>query len=146
MNPESGPRWPSAEFVRYLIASAVALSVDTAVLSGGLRVLEMPLAVAATAGFLAGAAVIYLVSVYWVFETRSLDSLPQLEAATFIGIGVVGLGLTQVVLWVGVTRLQLVPEAVKLVAAGVTFIFNYLLRKSLLFAARAPVSSVERAA
>ena len=53
-----------------------------------------------------------------------------------MGIGVAGLGVTQLVLWLGVTELGLMPEAVKLAAAGLTFAFNYVARKSLLFASQ----------
>lgn len=128
-------RLASPELIRYFAVSLVALAVDTAILSGCLRLLQLPLAWSATLGFAAGALVAYLLSIRWVFRARALANAPAVEFLTFIGIGVAGLAVTQLVLWIGVTELHLLPEAVKLSAAIVTFAFNYLVRKALLFAA-----------
>lgn len=125
----------ASDLPRYFIASLIALAVDTATFSLSLRLLHLPLALAATAGFTLGALIAYLLSIRWVFRQRTLERAPTLEFLTFAAIGILGLGVTQLVLWVGVAELHLLPEAVKLAAAGITFAFNYLVRKALLFAA-----------
>ena len=125
------------DLARYFAASLCALLVDVAALSLCLRALHLGLAWSASIGFLAGAMVAYALSIRWVFRSRAFRDLPALEFATFIGIGIAGLGVTQVMLWLGVVKLDLLPEAVKLAAAVVTFAFNYLVRKTLLFAAAA---------
>lgn len=123
-----------SDLFRYFTASLVALAVDVATLSACLRVLHLSLAWSASIGFVAGAAVAYLLSIRWVFRQRAFAKAPAVEFLTFVAIGVAGLGLTQLVLWLGVTEFGLMPEVVKLSAAGVTFAFNYIARKSLLFA------------
>lgn len=120
---------------RYFAVSLVALLVDVAILSLSLRVLHLGLAWSATLGFAIGAIVAYLLSIRWVFRQRSFGHVPALEFLGFLAIGIAGLGVTQLVLWIGVTELGLLAEAVKLAAAGATFVFNYVVRKSLLFAA-----------
>ena len=125
-----------SDLVRYFAASLLALAVDLATLSACLRLLGLGLAWSATIGFVAGAVVAYLASIRWVFRARSFADAPLLEFLAFVAIGIAGLGVTQLVLWLGVTRMGLLPELVKLGAAGATFAFNYLARKSLLFAAR----------
>lgn len=122
------------DLARYFIASLLALIVDTGTLSLCLRILHLSLASAATLGFLVGAAVAYLLSIRWVFKARAFATAPTLEFATFVGIGIAGLGITQAVLWLGTTKLGLLAEAVKLAAAVMTFAFNYISRKTLLFA------------
>lgn len=122
------------DLARYFAASLLALAVDTATLSICLRLLHMSLAWAATSGFIVGAIVAYILSIHWVFKARAFGNVPALEFLTFIGIGVAGLGLTQLVLWLGVTKLHFLAEATKLVAAMATFAFNYIVRKTLLFA------------
>lgn len=124
----------ATDLFRYFAASLLALAADTATFSVSLRLLHLPLALAATAGFVLGAAIAYLLSIRWVFRERTLARHPALEFLTFAAIGVAGLGVTQLVLWIGVTELRLLPEAVKLGAAVITFAFNYLVRKALLFA------------
>lgn len=120
---------------RYFAASLVALALDVAVLSLCLRALQLSLAWSASIGFVAGAIVAYLLSIRWVFRNRAFGDAPALEFLTFVGIGVAGLGVTQLVLWLGVTQLHVLAELVKLSAAGITFVFNYLVRRSMLFAA-----------
>ena len=68
---------------------------------------------------------------------RAFADAPAVEFLAFVGIGIAGLGITQLLLWLGVVKLHLLPELVKLAAAVVTFVFNYLVRKTLLFAASA---------
>lgn len=126
--------WTRHDLPRYFAASLLALAADMATLSACLRLLHLGLAWSATLGFVLGAIVAYLLSIRWVFRQRAFANAPALEFAGFVAIGIAGLGVTQFVLWIGVGGLGLLPEAVKLGAAGITFAFNYLVRKTLLFA------------
>lgn len=125
------------DLLRYFTASLFALAADLGTLSLCLRVLDFSLGWSASIGFATGALVAYLLSIRWVFRQRAFADAPAVEFLAFVGIGVAGLGITQLLLWLGVTRLHLVPELVKLAAAIATFAFNYLVRKTLLFAASA---------
>lgn len=122
------------DLTRYFAASLLALAADVGTLSSCLRLLHFSLAWSATMGFVAGATVAYILSIRWVFKARAFGNAPVFEFLTFVGIGIAGLGITQLVLWIGVTKFGLLAEAVKLAAAVVTFIFNYIARKTLLFA------------
>ncbi len=123
------------DLIRYFFAALLALTVDTATLSICLRLLHLGLGWSVTLGFAAGATASYVLSIRWVFQQRSFANAPIAEFATFVGIGIIGLVITQLVLWVGVTQLGLIAEVVKLAAAVITFFFNYLTRKAILFAA-----------
>lgn len=123
------------DLLRYFAASLIALAADLGTLSLCLRVLHFGLGWSASIGFGVGALVAYLLSIRWVFRQRAFADAPAVEFLAFVGIGITGLGITQFMLWLGVVKLHLLPEAVKLAAAVVTFLFNYLVRKTLLFAA-----------
>jgi len=112
----------------------VALAVDVVVFSVSIRIAGMPWYWAATAGFFAGVATAYCLSVLWVFSRRRLRREPMVEFVVFAGIGLAGLGLTQAILWVGIEHLHFIPELVKLFASGATFLFNFVIRKAILFA------------
>ena len=120
------------EGTRYVAASAAALAVDFSVYAGLVRLASVDYLVAAPAGFALGLATIYLLSVRWVFGTRRLADA-RLEFALFASIGLAGMALNQVVLYIGVEAGALSYEAAKLVSAGVVFCFNFALRKLLLF-------------
>ena len=121
------------DLTRYFLASLLALAADLATFSASMRLLHLGLSWSATIGFIVGAVIAYLLSIYWVFRARSFSNAPAFEFLSFFAIGIGGLAVTQLVLWVGVTRLGLLAEAVKLAAAAITFAFNFLLRKTLLF-------------
>lgn len=129
-----------SDVARYFVVSLAAFALDLMVLSACLRLLGLTVALAATAGFAAGVLLAYVLSTRWVFRHRIYRAAPKLELAMFVLIGLAGLGITQIVLWFGASTLGLLPELVKVAAAGMTFVFNYAIRKSLLFVAR-PVAS-----
>lgn len=128
------------ELGRYLLASLLALAVDMGVFSLCLRVLSLPWYWAATAGFVVGAATAYLLSIRFVFRARRLRHTPRSEFFAFVLIGLLGLLITQLVLYVGIELLRVHAELTRFVAACVTFGFNYGVRKLLLFHSSARVT------
>lgn len=122
------------ELLRYFIASAVALGLDTWLFVTGLR-LGVTYSVAATMGFCAGALLAYLASVFWVFGSRSVRNA-RVECTVFIGIGIAGLLLTQLLLWLAIGHLGCPALTSKLAAACVVFLFNFVLRRGILFRSR----------
>jgi putative flippase GtrA len=122
------------ELVRYFVASAIALGVDTGLYVLGMR-LHLGYQSAAVLGFVGGLSVAYLISVRWAFQTRRLGDA-RLEFMVFAAIGVLGLLLTEALLWVQVDVLAFGPLPAKLGAACGVFLFNFGARKSVLFKAR----------
>jgi len=122
------------EFLLYFAASAAALALDTAVFSLSLR-LGVHLAVAACLGFSLGLMLIYTISTRHVFSQHRLADRRN-EFALFALIGVAGLLLTEALLWLLVKQLGVAPVAAKLTSACGVFLFNFALRKAVLFTAR----------
>ncbi|MBI1942449.1 MAG: GtrA family protein [Betaproteobacteria bacterium] len=120
------------EGARYFVASAIALGVDFGVYVGLIRLGGVYYLAAAPIGFALGLATIYALSIGWVFSQRRLADA-RLEFGVFTLIGLAGLALNQLVLYVGVELLSLSYEMAKVASAGVVFCFNYALRKLLLF-------------
>jgi len=121
------------ELFGYLVASALALALDTGVYAAALS-LGLPLSGAAVLGFAAGVTCAYLCSLRFVFRTHRLHDRSS-EFAVFVAIGLAGLLLTEALLWLFVTRWHLPPVPAKLATAGFVFIFNFGVRKALLFSA-----------
>lgn len=124
------------ETSRYFAASLLALLVDLTSFSFFLRVIVLPWAIAATFAFVIGVVVAYFLSIRLVFKSRSMSGTPPLEFLTFLLIGILGLGITQAILWIGISLLYVQPELSKVAAAGFTFMVNYIFRKLLLFRER----------
>lgn len=129
-----GRRHAILEFARYFVASAGALAVDV-----GLYRLALSLGwrypFAALLGFCAGAVVAYLASVRWVFRARAVRNT-GLEFGLFVAVGVGGLLLTELFLWVAIGQLGWPALPSKLGTSAIVFAFNFAVRKTLLFSAR----------
>lgn len=119
------------ELVRYFLSSAIALLGDMGVYLAALQ-LGLSYPIAAAAGFVVGLWAAYTLSVRWAFRTRRVND-PQIEFLLFTGIGILGLGLTELLLWVLIGSLHLPALMAKVATAGAVFFFNFGLRKALLF-------------
>ena len=128
----SGLRKLADESLRYVAASAAALAVDFGLYSGLIRLAGVDYLVAAPIGFGVGLAVVYVLSVRWVFGHRRLASA-RAEFALFALVGFAGMALNQLVIYAGVERFALSYEVAKIVSAGAVFTFNFVARKLLLF-------------
>lgn len=121
----------AGEFARYFACSALALATDFGLYSLGLH-LGFGYPVAAVGGFVFGLWVAYQLSVRFAFQTRAVAN-ERVEFMIFAGVGVLGLLLTEALLWVFVSRVALSPMWAKVVTAGFVFVFNFGVRKALLF-------------
>lgn len=129
---EAALRSMAGEGARYLVAGTLALTLDFTLYSSLIRLAGVDYLVAAPIGFLAGLTLIYFLSVRWVFTHRRVVNA-RTEFLIFTGIGIAGLALNQLVVYVGVEGLRLTYELAKILSAGVVFVFNFVSRKLLLF-------------
>jgi putative flippase GtrA len=118
----------------YGLASAAALAVDWGLLLALTR-LGVDYRIATAVGFSAGIGVTYLLSISMVFRHRAVVDRRR-EFVGFLGVGLAGLVLTQLLMALWVERLNMAPGLAKIPTAGLVFIFNFTLRRALLF--RAP--------
>lgn len=82
--------------------------------------------VAAAISFIAGLIVNYLLSIVWVFESSSRWAT---EALLFALIGVAGLGLNEVILWLGHDVMGLAVAWSKIISTVIVFFWNFILRR-----------------
>ena len=117
---------------KYFLVSVVALGVDT-----GLNFLlkyETATAwqLAVAGGFAAGVLVNYALSVRFVFHEHRLGNR-WIEFAGFLIIGLVGLLVKEVVTGVAFKGAGLDYKFATAVAVGAAFVFNFGVRRALLF-------------
>lgn len=117
---------------RYLFASALALAVDAGTYVALIRLGGVQYLVSAPLGFVLGVIVIYFLSTRWVFRERRISDARR-EFVIFVFIGILGLLLNELIIFLGVDRLALSYELAKIASAGIVFSFNFGARKLLLF-------------
>jgi putative flippase GtrA len=124
------------DLVKYGAASAAALVLDTGlllILNSGFGVHYL---VASAIGFLSGLALVYWLSVCCVFDDSRVLR-PSQEIAGFLVTGLIGLGLTELLMALLVGSFDLSAPLAKIPTVGAVFSFNFLSRRMLLFSTRA---------
>ena len=129
----------AVQFLRYLIVGGVAFLADfgtLALLTSGFGWHYLQ---SAAVAFGIGTVFNYIFSVRWVFDVRAVKN-HRLEFLFFVLIGLAGLGINHLLLWMLTDGLNVHYLQSKLVTAGGVLIWNFAARKLLLFSATQSVA------
>ena len=86
-------------------------------------------------GFSLGVLINYQISIHWVFEQRSFDSRLS-EFIVFTIIGITGLGLHTLSMWLLNEAAGLFYVTSKVISTALVFLYNFSARRYLVFNAR----------
>lgn len=125
----------AAEALRYALASAAALALDASLLWVGVTRFGLPPWFAGAITYAAGLAVIYLLSVRWVFARRAVPDARS-EFVIFAALGLFGMALNSGTLYAATAAGLALPIA-KGISAAIGFAANFVSRRAILFSARA---------
>ena len=127
------------EFLRYAVVGGIAFLADFGTLVGFQELVFRRWAwgvyAATVCGFVIGLAVNYFLSLLFVF-TQAKDRGKGRSFGAFVvfgTIGLVGLGLTEVGMWIGIEGLGWNYMLVKIIVTGAVLVWNYLGRKLIIF-------------
>ena len=118
------------EFLRYLLVGGASFLLDWGVLSLGM-VLGWHYQLATACGFVTGLVCCFVLSVRYVWRGTRATGLHSFLMFGLIGLG--GMLLTALLMWLGVTQLALRPELAKPFIAGAVLIWDFLLRRTWVF-------------
>lgn len=127
------------EFLRYVVVGGLAFVADFGALVAAqelyLKVFDWGVYVSTVIGFIVGLTVNYLLSLWFVF-TQDKDRGKGRSVGAFIVfglIGLMGLGWTELGMWIGIELLTWNYMIVKVLVTGAVLVWNYLGRKLLIF-------------
>lgn len=123
------------QFLRSLYAGVAATSVDILVLFLLTHYFHVYYLISAIFGFLSGLAVIYTISIKWIFNKHSLKNR-KLEFSIFLVISLVGLILLEFFMWLFTDFFGVYYLFSKILATLLVFTWNFLARKFLLFSSK----------
>lgn len=125
-------RNPTVQFFRYVFVGGFAAIVDWAVLYV-LTKLGMHYLISAIFAFVAGLAVNFLLSKRMVFNGQEARVRGVVEFGAYAVTGVVGLGITELLLYLFTDKVGLHFILSKMIATAVVLVWNYLSRKLLIY-------------
>ena len=120
------------QLFRYGFVGGVAFAVDYGTLFGLTHYAGVPYLWSAAIAFILGLVTNYLISISWVFQHSGKMNVWQ-EFTFFAIIGVIGLGLNELIMYVGTDMMHLHYMISKLISTAIVFFWNFFARKFILF-------------
>lgn len=129
------------QFVRYLVTGGFAFVVDFLLYAFCLYELNWHYLVANLVGLVAGLVINYVMSVAWVFSEckRVLEDRKTVEFGVFAIVGIIGVGINELLMLLMVGMLDANEMKSKIVAAILVLMWNFGVRKMVLFRERKAV-------
>lgn len=119
------------QLIRYTIVGGLAFAIDFGLLFILTEYIGLFYVLSATLSFIAGLLLNYFISTSWIF--KSVIKNKQIEFTLFALIGVIGLGLNDLLIWIFTEKFHLYYMFSKLVTAVLVYLWNFFGRKYFLF-------------
>ena len=116
------------QMFKFLVVGGLAFVIDYVTLIICKEVFKMNVLVSAAIAFTVSVIFNYILSVKWVFDVDKNKSEKK-NFITFIIFSVIGLGLTELIMWFGVDILKISYLIVKIIATAIVMVFNFVTRK-----------------
>lgn len=123
------------QFSRYCVVGGVSFAVDYFVLWLLTEEFALYYLVSSAISFTAGLLVNYILSTVWVFDERNIKN-KNIEFLLFSIIGVVGLFLNQLIMWILTTKHGIHYMYSKLISTAIVLVWNFFGRKYLVFSVK----------
>ena len=128
-------RQPTKQFISFAIVGIISFAVDWLMLVALVEGFRCDYLIATSVSFLVSVVLNYALSVRFVFDHRE-DMSRKREFTIFAILSAVGLGLTDVLMFVGVTMLGVVYQVMKVAATFCVTWYNFFSRKRFLTGSR----------
>jgi putative flippase GtrA len=123
------------QLFRYTFVGGIAFGVDFGLLFLLTEFAGIHYLVSAAISFSLGLATNYILSISWVFNTRNVSNRYH-EFIIFGIIGIVGLGMNELIIWSCTEYLHFYYLVSKIVSTIMVYLWNFFARKKLLFHSR----------
>lgn len=120
------------QLFRYTFVGGFAFLVDFGILFCLTEYCNIYYLVSAGVSFIVGLTVNYFLSVRWVFNNRVMENR-MMEFLLFALIGIVGLGLNELFIWVFTGVFLIYYLLSKIITTFIIYFWNFFARKLLLF-------------
>ena len=120
------------QLFRYTFVGGIAFIVDFASLYLLTEFVGFHYLYSAAIAFIIGLIINYILSILWVFKSRAVNK-KIVEFIIFAIIGMIGLGLNEIIIWFSTERINLYYLHSKLISTVIVYFWNFLARKYILY-------------
>ena len=123
------------QIIRFGVTGGLAFVIDYGLLVFCTEVLGIHYLISSAIAFSIAVVFNYILSVRWVFDVRESawdQAGKQARFVIFVVLSVIGLGLTELLMWFGTDVLGIYYMVTKLGATGIVMVYNFVSRKVLL--------------
>ena len=121
------------QFFRYAFVGGWATIADWGVFALFNEVVRLHYLISAPIAFLMGLTVNYLLSKKFVFSAENSNHSASTEFIVYCIIGIIGLLMTMVIMWVLTEFAGFLPMISKIIATAIVLVWNFLARKFVLY-------------
>lgn len=122
----------SIQFLRYLFVSGFSFLIDFGTLYVCTDIFHIHYLVASILGYTLGLITNYLISVHWIFHSRSMKNKGT-EFLVFTLIGFLGMALNTLILWIWAGIFKQHYLFGRILSAGIGYLWKFIARKLILF-------------
>ena len=120
------------QVLRFGVVGVIATLIDYGVLIICTELLGVNYLISSGIGFSVSVIANYLMSVHWVFDVKGNGQSQGMQFAVFIVLSIIGLGLTELLMWLGTDVLGIYYLVTKLGSTAIVMVYNFVTRKVLL--------------
>lgn len=117
-----------SQIMKFGVVGGLAFLIDYFVLILFKEVFQFNVFISAAFGFTISVIFNYIASVKWVFDVNQEKS-KQKNFILFIIFSIIGLLLTELIMWIGTDLIHISYLIVKIIATFIVMIFNFVTRK-----------------
>ena len=119
------------QIFKFVIVGGIATVIDYVVLIICKELLNLNVLLSAAIAFTVSVIFNYILSVFWVFDVNK-DKDKNKTFVIFITFSIIGLILTEVIMWLGTDIMNIHYLIVKIIATAIVMVFNFVTRKMFL--------------
>jgi len=120
------------QLFRYTFVGGIAFVVDFVSLYLLTEFAGLHYLYSAAIAFILGLIINYILSILWVFNSRTVNK-KIVEIIIFAVIGIIGLGLNEMMIWFFTEQLTIYYLYSKLISTIIVYFWNFLARKYILY-------------
>ena len=119
------------QIFKFGIVGGIAFVIDYGIMVIAKELLGLNVLISAALGFVVSVVFNYILSVKWVFDVNK-EKDEKKNFVLFIVFSIIGLILTEIIMWFGTDIIKINYLIVKIVATAIVMVFNFITRKMFL--------------